>query len=564
MMRSGPIVSRVCLWATFLGLLGVLAVRDDQALVVARSQAQARSMAIESDTPLAVAFSGDGKLMAAAGLGKKITVWEAMTGRLRFAVPSPAGAVRRAIAFSPDSKFLAAGGDDRAVHLIDVATGQVARTFANHAGWLHTVAFSADGKQLACASNSYDAKKNDHEGDIKLWEVKTGKEQRSWRLTGETAWRLAFVPGGKELASAEGAIRWRDLETGAVTRTFKPERGKLMFLAFTPDAKAMIGGGGHWIAVGGGTQMIGAVRLWDLGTNQVTAVIDDLRPWLRSIALSPDGTLLATGTSGPIQTTGAQSKVTSEFRLWEVPRAKLVRTVPGRLGDVSSIAFAPDGRSILSCDDEEVVLTETFTGLRRSILMTVTYGTKPRGNDTAPKALSSAPRVKLSEEEVERLWRSLADADAALAFRAMGELAGVPDQAAALLGKRLLPAEKADAKRLADQMVQLESKSFRQRQDAFRDLSQLAELAEPAVTKTLAGNPSEEARRRLTSLREKLTTGWLQKLRAVEVLEYIGTAEANRVLHTIAGGAPDARLTREARATLRRLGLADGHGLEPK
>jgi WD40 repeat protein len=361
--------------------------------VVTRSQAQAKTVAIESDSPLAVAFSPDGKLAAAAGLGKRITIWEVITGRLRFAMPSPAGAIRRAIAFSPDRKLLAVGGDDRAVHLLDVKTGNVAGSLPNHVGWVQAVAFSADGKLLASASST--SKKNGYEGDIKLWEVKTGKQQRSWTLTGEPAWRLAFAPGGKELASAEGAIRWRDLETGAVTRTFQPERGKLMYLAFTPDAKTMIGGGGQWISVGGGTQMIGEVRLWDLGTNQVVAVINDLRPWLRSIALSPDGRLLATGTSGPIVTIGAMSKVTSEFRLWDVPGAALLRTVPGSLGDVSSIAFAPDGRSILACDNEEVVLTETFTGRRRSTLMTVTYESKPRGTAPALKALSRSPPGEL-------------------------------------------------------------------------------------------------------------------------------------------------------------------------
>ena len=42
-------------------------------------------------------------------------------------------------------------------------------------------------------------------------------------------------------------------------------------------------------------------------------------------------------------------------------------------------------------------------------------------------------------------------------------------------------------------------------------------------------------------------------LRAVEVLEHVGTAEAKRVLETLAAGAAEARLTQEARASLRRL-----------
>jgi hypothetical protein len=46
----------------------------------------------------------------------------------------------------------------------------------------------------------------------------------------------------------------------------------------------------------------------------------------------------------------------------------------------------------------------------------------------------------------------------------------------------------------------------------------------------------------------------LRTLRAVEALELIGTPQSREVLRHLAGGAPEARLTREAEASLRRLG----------
>jgi hypothetical protein len=45
----------------------------------------------------------------------------------------------------------------------------------------------------------------------------------------------------------------------------------------------------------------------------------------------------------------------------------------------------------------------------------------------------------------------------------------------------------------------------------------------------------------------------LRRLRAVEVLEGVGTPEAGAVLRRLAGGVPGARPTREARAALQRL-----------
>ena len=75
---------------------------------------------------------------------------------------------------------------------------------------------------------------------------------------------------------------------------------------------------------------------------------------------------------------------------------------------------------------------------------------------------------------------------------------------------------------------------------------------------TLAGEPSAEVRRRVEELLRKLdgpmpSSGQLRDLRSVEVLEHIGTPEAKQVLQTLAKGAPEARLTQEAKASLERL-----------
>jgi hypothetical protein len=86
----------------------------------------------------------------------------------------------------------------------------------------------------------------------------------------------------------------------------------------------------------------------------------------------------------------------------------------------------------------------------------------------------------------------------------------------------------------------------------------LGELAEPALRTGLEGKPSLEVRRRVEQLLKRLeeqlpTPERLRTLRAIAVLEKIGTAEACELLRSLAEGAAGAGPTREAKSALRRL-----------
>jgi hypothetical protein len=104
----------------------------------------------------------------------------------------------------------------------------------------------------------------------------------------------------------------------------------------------------------------------------------------------------------------------------------------------------------------------------------------------------------------------------------------------------------------------LDSPRFAVREAATRELQKVGELAGPALRAALARSNSLEGPRRLELLLAKLdgllpAGEALRGVRAVELLEATGTAAARRLLEQLAGGAPHARLTREARETLERL-----------
>jgi WD40 repeat protein len=358
----------------FFGALGLLLETGRAGL----KSGQSETVAVITDTALVVAFSPDGKMAAGGGFDQAVKVWDARTGKLLLLLVGPEHTTRRSIAFSPDSQIVAGAGDDGAVRLWSTRTGALQQTISGFVGQVQAVSFSPDGKELAVASNKDQGRKTTSE--IALWDLVTGK--RLWTRTGkwddDWIFSLAFSPDGKTLAAADGKIKLYEASTDKAKEILKVEGRKALRVAFSPDGKTLAGGGGYWIQVAGGTQQISEAYLWDFPSAKPQRTLTDLQPWLRSIAFSPDGNILATGTSGPIRQNRSERRVTSEIKLWDWRTGQLLRTINGGLADTYSIVFSPDGKSILSCDGEEVALTETLTGLRRLTFMTRTVKVLPR------------------------------------------------------------------------------------------------------------------------------------------------------------------------------------------
>jgi HEAT repeat protein len=128
----------------------------------------------------------------------------------------------------------------------------------------------------------------------------------------------------------------------------------------------------------------------------------------------------------------------------------------------------------------------------------------------------------------------------------------------ALVGKGLKPVSAADAKRVAALVKDLGDDDSEVRARAMERLAAMGEPVAPALRKALAGAKDPDLRLRLNVVLRKLEPDELpperlRALRAIEVLEYAGTAEARKQLKELAGGVEGAWLTQQARAALDRL-----------
>jgi serine/threonine protein kinase len=143
---------------------------------------------------LTTTFGPRGRTLATAGT-HAVRLWNLTRPARPATVTTPAAGM----AFSPGGKLLATGDDERGVRLWNVGGHRLLSTVPRFGGRVNAVAFSPDGRTLACASGAA----------VLLWDTTTGAPATSLDARTRTVESVAFSPDGRTLATAgdDAAVR---------------------------------------------------------------------------------------------------------------------------------------------------------------------------------------------------------------------------------------------------------------------------------------------------------------------------------------------------------------------
>jgi tetratricopeptide (TPR) repeat protein len=329
----------------------------------------AHTLGIGEDYYRSVAFSPDGKVLAASGdnggrLWNTVT-WETprylnpdrhrhMHGRI-----PEAPIAAQLWGFSPDSKLLIYLVHSR-IGIFDVASAELLFELDSRG----PVAFSPDGKLLSACSN-----KVLERASIKIWNTTKWEVARSLTHGGDLNC-VAFSPDGKVLASAgeldsarvqlpssftpgtyseecglvdrvHGIVLWNPI-TGERLRTFAAHLANINCLAFSPDGELLAS-----CSVDSGDSTI---IFWDHLTGTRSSKLLTHSD-VRFFRFSPHGKLLAS--MGRVYVKGPDDEIcrgSSEARIWNWVNGELLRVLP----DVQDFAFSPDGSLLATCCSEKI------------------------------------------------------------------------------------------------------------------------------------------------------------------------------------------------------------------
>ena len=266
---------------------------------------------------LAVGFSANGHLQAAAGSRGTVQLWNLGQNEPRSMNGEKDGT--NSAAFSADGRVLVAVGFDGALKVWNAETGRELTVASLPRIDPDSFALSRNGRVLAAIVQGGKS--------VTLWDLAAGRELHALPVSSDEVSAIAFSPGGEQLAFTSGHdVRIWDVATGRQLHTLTGHNDDVLSLAFSPN--------GHLLASGGED---GEVKIWDAVVGHELRELSGHSHYVSSVAFSPDGRFLASASED------------RTIRLWDLSSGRSVHSIAAQ-GDQKFVTFSTNGLFLVSAD----------------------------------------------------------------------------------------------------------------------------------------------------------------------------------------------------------------------
>jgi WD40 repeat protein len=322
----------------------VTADADDTAIIWnATTATEIKALEGHTEEVLTAAFSPNGSKIVTASADETAIVWSATTGKELTILEGHKDLVNSA-AFSPDGSEVVTAGNDATATVWDASSGEPLAELRGHEAPVVTAAFSPDGHELLTASD---------DGTAKIW-TSAPREQRLL-LTGIPhgfASSVAFSPSGEQFVTADARSEaGREYGTATIWDTVGGQRlavlhgdtGEVTDAVFSPDASRIATAGNDGNAI-----------IWSALTDKALVVLPNPAP-VDSVEFNRTGTRVLTASG-------------EDAMIWNAASGQLLQTlsdpaVVRGLG-VSDAAFSPDGKEVVTADDDGTAIVWNATSAK--------------------------------------------------------------------------------------------------------------------------------------------------------------------------------------------------------